>query len=189
MNFRRATPADWAGVLALQEANLYENLDDTQRAQGFLTVRFAREQFEQMNAGAAVVVAHDGERIAGYACSSSRAFNSDVPIIAAMMATFARLWLLGRSLESPATAIYGPVCVDRRDRGRGVFGGLISQLKVELKGQFDTAAGFIAKNNPRSLTAHVDGAGMSLLGEFDFGGRGYWVVAFPVPPEAVSCTV
>jgi hypothetical protein len=189
MRFRRATAADWAGVLALQEANLLANLGEAQRAQGFLSVRFSREQFEQMNEGAAVVVAHDGDRIAGYACSSTQAFNAGVPVIAAMIASFPALWLLGRSLATPATAIYGPVCVDRRDRGRGVFGGMVRQLKSELKGRFDTAAGFVAKSNTHSLAAHVDGAGMSLLGDFVFDGRNYWIVAFPVAPEAISCVL
>jgi hypothetical protein len=66
---------------------------------------------------------------------------------------------------------------------------MVRQLKSELKGRFDTAAGFVAKSNTHSLAAHVDGAGMSLLGDFVFDGRNYWIVAFPVAPEAISCVL
>lgn len=189
MKFRRASAADWDGVLSLQEANLRDKLNEAQRAQGFLTVRFERAQFVQMDADAAVAVALDGARIAGYACASTQAFNAGVPVIGAMMAGFPKLSLSGKPLASPATAIYGPVCVDQRDRGHGVFGSLIQQLKNDLRGRFELAAGFIAKDNARSLAAHVDGAGMTLLGEFEFDGRGFWIVAFPIPPEAVSCVL
>lgn len=189
MNVARAVAADWNGVLALQEANLIDNLDAGQRAQGFLTVRFSLEQFERMNRDAAVAVAREGGQVAGYACSSTQAFNADVPIIATMMAGFPALWLGGQSLASPSTAIYGPVCVAPAHRGRGVFGALVRQLKIELQGRFDTAVGFVAKSNRHSLDAHVEGAGQSLLGDFEYAGRGYWIVAFAVPPEAVSCVL
>ena len=189
MKIRRAQAGDWDAVLALQEANLHDNLPAAERADGFLSVRFRREQFEQMNAGGAVVVAADGSRVTGYACCSTQAFNRGVLIIEAMVAAFPRLSLIGRPLASDATAIYGPVCVNRRDRGTGVFRAMSAGLKAELKGRFETAAGFIAKSNARSLSAHVEGARMSLVGEFDFGGQAYWIVAFAVPPEAISCVL
>lgn len=189
MKFRRASPADWDEVLKIQEANLRDKLTEAQRAQGFLTVRFERAQFEQMDTGAAVAIAHDHSRIAGYICASTQAFNAGVPVIGAMMTVFPKLSLSGKPLASTATAIYGPVCVDHRDRGQGVLGGLIQQLKNDLTGRFELAAGFIAKDNARSLAAHVDGAGMDLLGDFEFAGRGFWIVAFPIPREAVSCVL
>lgn len=187
MNYRRVCSTDWNAILALQEANLFDNLGEEERAQGFLSVRFQQDEFSAMNAGGAVVVAEQAEGIAGYACASTQEFNAGVPVIAAMMAAFSRVSFLSRPLQSPRTVIYGPVCVDRRHRGKGVFRALIDTLKQELRGRYDTAAAFIAKSNSRSLAAHVDGLGMTIVGDFEFDGRSLWIVAFGIPPQAVAC--
>lgn len=189
MRFRRVVSADLEAVLELQEANLHEHLSDAQRAEGFLSVRFTREQFDPMNAGAAVVVAESDNRIAGYACTSTQAFNRNFPLLAAMLDALPGLDFLGRPLGSPRTCVYGPVCVDREYRGRGAFRGLIGELKHELRGRFDAAVAFIPKSNARSLGAHVDGLGMTLAGDFAYAGKNYWIVAFGIPPEAVSCAL
>jgi hypothetical protein len=189
MNFCRARNDDWIALLALQEANLSWNLTDEDKTRGFLSARFSRRQFEAMNAGGAVVVARDSNRFTGYACASTQAFNAKVPIIAAMMEEFPRLTFLDRPLRSPATIIYGPVCVDHAYRGMGVFRGLIDTLKRELRGRVEIAVAFIAKSNRHSLAAHVDGLGMSIVGDFQFDGRSFWIVAFAIPPEAVACHV
>lgn len=189
MNYRRASDADWGAILELQEANLFHNLTEEERAQGFLSVRFPRDRFIEMDGGGAVVVAEDAGRIAGYACASTQAFNARVPIIAAMMEVFPGLSFLGRPLQSPATVIYGPVCVDSRYRGKGVFRGLVDALKQELRGRYETATAFIAKSNVRSLAAHVEGLGMAIVGDFEFDGRSFWIVAFGIPPEAIVCHV
>lgn len=187
MRFRRAADADLDAILLLQEKHLRENLSEAQRAEGFLSVRFSREQFAAMNAGAAVTVAEEDRRIAGYACTSTRAFNRTFPLLATMLNALPPLTYLGRPLDSPHTCVYGPVCVDPASRGRGVFRGMIGQLKLELRGRYDAAVAFIAKTNMRSLGAHVDGLGMALTGEFAHAGKTYWIVAFDIPPEAVSC--
>jgi GNAT superfamily N-acetyltransferase len=189
MNYRRANSADWDAILALQEANLFDNLGEGERAQGFLSVRFRGDQFSDMNDGAAVVVGEHVQGILGYACASTQGFNARVPIIRAMIAAFPRLSLLGRPLQSPGTVIYGPVCVDRGYRGKGVFRRLIDTLKQELRGRYHTAAAFIAKSNTRSLAAHVDGLGMTIVGDFEFDGRSLWIVSFAIPPEAVACHI
>ncbi|MGH8631559.1 MAG: GNAT family N-acetyltransferase [Burkholderiales bacterium] len=181
MNYRRAGENDWSEVFTLQEANLAWNLSAEDRAGGFLSARFSGEQFQAMNTGGAVVVARDSETLAGYAYASTQAFNAGVPIIAAIMEAFARLSLLGRPLQSPATVIYGPVCVERAYRGKGVFHGLIATLKQELRGRYETAAAFIAKSNARSLAAHVQGLGMAIVGDFEFDGSSFWIVAFGHP--------
>jgi GNAT superfamily N-acetyltransferase len=187
MNYRRAGSADWSAILALQEANLFDNLGEEERTQGFLLVRFRPDEFSTMNGGGAVVVAEHAQAIAGYACASTQDFNAAVPVIAAMMAAFPRVSFLGRPLQSPGTVIYGPVCVDRPYRGKGVFRGLIATLKQELRGRYDVAAAFIAKSNSRSLAAHVDGLGMTIVGDFEFDDRSLWIVAFGIPPEAAAC--
>ena len=189
MIFRRAADGDWPGILALQEANLFENLDAEARQGGFLSARFGAADFARMDNEAAVVVAEDAGRIVGYACSATLASSQTVPILAAMIATFPRITFLGEVLADSRVAIYGPVCVEQAARGRGAFRGLIGKLKAELAGRFEVATAFIAKSNQRSLTAHVDGLGMTLVGDYEFEGKRFWIVAFGIPAADLACGV
>jgi hypothetical protein len=189
MIFRRLVPRDLPSLLELQEANLLGNLPTEQQKDGFLSAHFAAEQFAQMNREAAVVVAEDHGRIVGYACSAGVNFSRQFPILDAMIATFGRLTYLGTTLIDARVCIYGPVCVDRAWRGRGVLRGVVARIKEELAGQFDVAAAFISKVNSRSLAAHVDGLGMTVLGDYAFGAGRYWIVAFGIPPADSACGV
>ncbi len=186
---RRATMRDFLGMLALQEANLLENLVDAERASGFLSARFNAEQFSRMNHDACIIVAEHDDRIVGYACCADVEYSRQFPILAAMIATFDRHTYLGNPLIDSRAVIYGPVCVDRALRGRGIFRQLIRGIKVELSGRFDVAVAFIAKVNTHSLTAHVDGLGMTTVGEFSLDGRNFWIIAFSIPAADVACGV
>jgi hypothetical protein len=189
MIFRRLVPRDLPSLLELQEANLLGNLPTEQQKDGFLSAHFAAEQFAQMNREAAVVVAEDHGRIVGYACSAGVNFSRQFPILDAMIATFGRLTYLGTTLIDARVCVYGPVCVDRAWRGRGVLRRVVARIKEELAGQFDVAAAFISKVNSRSVAAHVDGLGMTVLGDYAFGAGRYWIVAFGIPPADSACGV
>jgi L-amino acid N-acyltransferase YncA len=189
MLFRRATDPDYAGILELQEANLFDNLSEEGRREGFLSARFSVEQFGQMNRDAAIVVAVDAGRVTGYACSASVKDSRRYPILSAMIETFGRTTFLGTVLADAKVCIYGPVCVDRAARGQGVFRKLIHTLKEELAGHYEIAAAFIAKSNARSISAHVDGLGMTLTGEFDFSRKSFWIVCFGIPAADLACGV
>jgi hypothetical protein len=182
MDYRRLEARDLSAVLALQEDNLLDNLTPAQRGQGFLSARFSAAQFTEMAADVAVMVAADADEIAGYLCASSLAFNRRVPLLAAMIERFPQIQFLGRPLSAQRCLIYGPVCVAASRRGRGVLRGLYAALRAQIAGDYDAGVLFIAKDNPRSLAAHADGLGMTLVGDFAFAGGRYWILAFTVPP-------
>jgi len=189
MIFRRLAPRDLPGLLDLQEINHFENLTPEQQKEGFLSARFSAEQFAQMNREAVVVIAEAEAHVVGYACSAGLDYSRQFPILDAMIATFGRLTYLGTPLIDARVCIYGPVCVDRAWRGRGVLRGLITRLREELAGRFDMAAAFISKTNSRSLAAHVDGLGMTVLGDYAFAAGRYWIVAFGIPPDDLACGI
>jgi hypothetical protein len=181
MRYVRLESAHLPGVLALQEANLYAKLDAQARRDGFLSARFSAEQFDAMARDLAVIVAEADGQVAGYLCASQLAFNQSIPLLAAMIERFPRLPFLGRALSAQRCFVYGPVCVARERRRAGVLRGLYHALRREIAGDFDAGVLFVAKDNPRSLAAHADGLGMTLVGEFGFDARSYWILAFPVP--------
>jgi hypothetical protein len=181
MRYRRLEERDLPAVLALQEANLFDNLGPEQRSQGFLSARFGAAQFVEMAADVAVMVAADADEIGGYLCASGLAFNRRVPLLAAMIERFPDTRFLGRPLGAQRCLIYGPVCVAASRRGSGVLRGLYGALRAEIAGDYDAGVLFIAQDNPRSLAAHADGLGMALVGDFAFDRGRYWILAFPVP--------
>jgi predicted GNAT superfamily acetyltransferase len=178
--FRRLRDGDYPALAALQEANLRDNLPQEQRNEGFLSARFSREQFAAMDAAVAVVVAEIDGTLAGYLCGSSIEFNRRFPLLAAMIEQYPRIALRGRSLQSYASFVYGPVCVDRRHRGQGLLRGLYRRLLDETAGKFAIGVAFVAQDNPHSLGAHVQGLGMRDVGSFEFDGRSYRILAFEV---------
>jgi GNAT superfamily N-acetyltransferase len=186
---RRAVAGDYPAMLALQEANLLDNLSEQARASGFLSARFNAEQFGAMNDGCAIVVAELDGRLAGYACCCEVEFGRQFPILAAMISTFDRHTFMGTALIDTRTALYGPVCVDRELRGRGVFRQLIAGVRAELADRYDAAVAFIAKSNTHSLEAHVDGLGMNVVGDFSMNGRNFWIVAFGIPRSDLGCGI
>jgi len=176
--FRRLSDADVAGVLILQERNLFDSLPPSEREGGFLSARFSREQFLQMDRDVGVLVAVADRQVVGYLCASGVEFNRQFPLLATMIESYHAVSFQGRTLIDQQTFVYGPVCVDRDHRGRGVLRGLFRALIREICGRFDTGVAFVAEENARSLTAHVDGLGMHDVGEFEFKGKRYRILAF-----------
>jgi L-amino acid N-acyltransferase YncA len=181
MRYRTASDADWPAVLAIQNGNLHANLTEEERRDGFLSAAFTVEQFAQMAGEVAVMVADDAGQVCGYLCAGSVEFHRQFALLAAMIDGFARVGFFGRPLASQRTFIYGPVCVARSHRGRGVLRGLYDALRREVAGGYDAGAAFVAKSNQRSLAAHADGLGMTIAGDFVFSDNAYWILAFQVP--------
>jgi hypothetical protein len=151
--------------------------------EGFLSARFSREQFLEMDRDLAVIVAAQGERIAGYLCASSVELNRRIPLLAAMMGRYPDLRFGGEPVDQLSSFVYGPVCIDHEFRGAGVLTQLYQTLLTELAGRFDVGVAFVSKDNPRSLAAHVSKLGMCNVGDFELNGKHYWIVAFAVPPK------
>ena len=182
MHYRRITSVDLPAVLALQEANLFINLTEQQREEGFLSAAFTQDQFRKMADEVAVLVADDAGKVCAYLCAGSVSFHSQSPLLAAMITALDGVHFLGRPLASQRMFIYGPVCIERSHRRRGILRGLYDELLRLLAGEYEVGVGLVAKDNPRSLAAHTEGLGMSVAGDFAFTGKRYWIVAFPIQP-------
>jgi predicted GNAT superfamily acetyltransferase len=83
-----------------------------------------------------------------------------------------------RPLSTFNSYIYGPVCMARDFRGRGLLRGLYEAQKKDLAGQFEIGVAFVSRSNPHSLAAHVKGLGMTEVGDFECQGNIYVTLAF-----------
>jgi hypothetical protein len=181
VEFRRARPEDYPDILALQTTYFIANLSEEERKQGFLSAQFTAEQTARIAEDLGTMLAVIEQRVAGFVCAFRNDFETGSPVIAAMLRSYDRLSFQGRPLTSFHSYIYGPVCIAREHRRRGLLRGLYEAQKQNLAGQFEIGVAFVARNNPHSLGAHVHGLGMIEAGDFIVNDNRYAVLAFRLP--------
>jgi hypothetical protein len=181
VTYRRAVAEDFAAILRLQSANYVANLVVEERGEGFLSAKFTGGQIVAMAGDLGIMVAADAKNsILGYLCAFRRDFDHRSLVVAKMLETFPRAEFDGLPLSSYNTFIYGPVCIERAQRRRGLLRGLYQALKQQIAGQFEVGVAFVARTNPHSLQAHVTGLGMTEVGGFEVNGNVYVTLAFAV---------
>lgn len=129
--------------------------------------------------GTTVAIVDD--RLAGFLCAFRNDFDHGSPVIAKMIESYDRMRLDGKLLSSYKSYAYGPVCIDRAYRGKGLLRGLYEAQKKELAGRFDIGVALIARDNTHSLDAHIFGLGMIEVGDFEVNGNIFATVAFRLP--------
>jgi len=184
VEFRRAAAIDYPHILRLQSANYIANLSEEERKEGFLSAQFTSEQTAQIAQDLGTMVAVVDGSLAGFLCAFRNEFETGSPVIAKMLGSYDRMRFDGRSLSSFESYIYGPVCIGREYRRRGLLRGLYEAQKRDLAGQFEIGVAFVARTNLHSLQAHVQGLGMSEVGDFDVKGNVYVAMAFRLPAQA-----
>lgn len=131
-----------------------------------------------MNGGGAVIVARTPAGIGGYLCGSTVEFNRAFPLLAAMIDAYPRVQFRSRALDGWNSFVYGPVCIGAHARGQGLLRGLYRTLLNEMRERFEAGVAFVSESNPHSLSAHIQGLGMSDVGGFEFAQRRYRILAF-----------
>jgi predicted GNAT superfamily acetyltransferase len=184
--FRRAQPRDYPAILRLQSENFIANLSEEERKEGFLSAEFSREQVAQLAEDLGTAIAAVDGKVMAFLCAFRNEFNHGSPVIAKMLDTYDLLKFDGKPLKSYSSYIYGPVCIDRAYRRRGLLRGLYEAQKQDLAGQFDAGVAFVSRSNPHSLNAHIAGLGMTEVGDFELKGHVYVVLAFRLPPKSAS---
>ena len=154
-----ATIADIAGMLELQEEN--------QKSRGgTLSVALSRQWFEQDLAEMPIVVARNDGRVVGFVVSASFAAYAQVPIVKAMLRVYS---------GSDGAYLYGPICVARAERGRGLAARMFAALRMQLRGREGIL--FIRRDNDASMRAHLK-MGMHEVGEFTYHNAIHAILAY-----------
>lgn len=175
MIFRKAQSKDFPKILALQQQNLFENLSEEERKDGFLSTAFPLEHFENMNAEIGIAVAYENEELAGYLCSSTLELNEKFPFPKAAIAHAKILEFKGKKLSEYSCFFANPLCINKNFRGEGVILGLTATVINFIPKEYNLALSFISKKNPRSLYASKK-VGMQEIGSFVLGENEFVVV-------------
>lgn len=167
MEVRRAVAADFAGVVDLQDRNLWSRVDPNDRGGGFLSNRFSQQQFEAIDDDVCVVVAVDDGTIVGFLCGSDMAAMRNNPLVHSMISAD------NGAMSPDSTCLGGPVCIDGRQRGKGLMGRLYDCLYRQLRGtRYKEVAVFIDETNIASMKAH-EKIGFEVTNTFTHDSRKY----------------
>jgi len=194
LRFRRAGNGDLNALVELQNRNSVLLDPSLDKSDGFLSSSFTAEDFAAINSDAAIVVCVDKndadneanagtEKLLGFVCASTPAFNKRAGLPTAMMARMGQIDFDGKALSDWPCIITGPVCVDKQSRGSGAFARLYQflwQVLSELyPGQYKVAVALVSTSNPRSLAAHKK-IGMSEVDEFVFNDKTFNTIAMKI---------
>lgn len=180
MEIRRASPGDYAGIIELQAANFLAKLTVEEREGGFLSAQFTLPQLVAMANDLGVLVARDADRVVGYVCAHRKDLAPVPPVVEAMVRCCRTASYRGTLLAHARLFAYGPVCIARAHRGRGLLRRLYGAVVAEVTGRFEFGVTLVSQDNRHSLHAHVDGLGMDDVARFEHGGRQYHLLAFAV---------
>lgn len=178
MFIRQAVPGDYPAILALQAQNTPENLSAQQRQQGFIVSQMNEKQLASINNGLGILIATEGEQLAGFVCLMPTHAQPRPPVVDVMLQTLSINRFEDRLLNQQRVFLYGPVCLGAEWRGKGVLRQLFNAVKNRTQREFDVGALFINEDNPHSLAAHVDGLGMTALTTFHCNNQNYHLVVF-----------
>ncbi len=175
---RKATPADFDGILDLQHQNLLTTLRENDLSQGFLIIEYTREQLCNINRDLGIFVAVQDKMVVGYLMAESVEFAVGSPLIAHMLNRLKEFTFDGVPLASLKSFVYGPVCIDKQYRGKKILDGLFMVMMKTLQGHYDAGIAFVSAQNLRSFNAHKIKLGMRIADEFEFNGQKYWALIF-----------
>jgi predicted GNAT superfamily acetyltransferase len=178
--YRRARPEDYPSIIRLQAADYIDNLSEEQRKEGFLSAKFTLEQIAAIGADLGIAIVADGDEVAGSLCAFRREFDHDSPVVAKMLESYDRACFEDKPLSAFNSYIYGPVCIAREYRRRGLLRGLYEFQKKDLTGQFEVGVALVSHGNPHSMAAHIRGLGMTEVGDFEVNGKLFTILAFRI---------
>ena len=154
-----ATVDDINAILDLQERNLaYRG--------GTLSARLSQAWFEAAVTAMPVIVARQAGRVVGYLVSSPLEAYAEVPVVQAMLQAYR---------GAPDAYVYGPICVDKTERGRGVAGAMFAALRARLPGREGVL--FIRRDNEASLKTHAK-MGIREVAGFKYDGNDFAVLSY-----------
>jgi hypothetical protein len=183
---RKADPGDMAGVLCLQEKNLYDRLSAEQREKGFVTTPFSAQQLSDLINLDGLFILEVTGKICGYTMAAGWDYFSQWPIFPLMLNRLTgRVWNHCR-IGKDNTFEYGPICIDASLRGTNAFPVLFECMRNCFESQFPVGITFINQVNERSVQAHTRKLGMTIIDEFEFNDRHYFGLAFDTKLSVLS---
>jgi hypothetical protein len=178
INLEIAKLNDIEGVLALQKLYLVSNLTEEEKKSGFVTTPFSIEQLTFVINNEGLFIAKDNNRIIAYIFAESWDFFSQYPIFEHMISLFPGLTFLDFEINSTSSFQYGPICIDKKYRGKGLINLLFEFMRIHIVKRYPLSLTFINKTNVPSLKAHTEKLKWTIISDFEFNNNNYYILAY-----------
>ena len=178
MDSRIATTQDIHQVMALQKQNLFANLSETEREDGYVTTSFTYAQIREIIGLKGLFVTEIEGKIIAYVFAGSWKYFSQWKMFKVMVTTFPKLIFDGKRINTQNTFQYGPICIDQKHRGNGILESIFEKMRLEMLKKYPISITFINKENKRSLFAHTQKLNWDIIDEFEFNNNTYLTLGF-----------
>jgi hypothetical protein len=175
---RLATNADIEKILLLQEKYLFANLSEAERLNGFVTTPFTSDQIATLIEQNGAFVAINDDKVVAYTFAAGWDFFAQWPIFPYMVSRLPSLNLDEKEITAENSFQYGPICVDKSQRGTGLFEQIFALMRETMQHRFQIGVTFINQVNEPSYYAHTKKLKMQVIDRFSFNERNYYGLAF-----------
>jgi hypothetical protein len=185
VTIRLAQQSDASGLMTLESRYYVGNLDQSRRADGFISVLHSRDWFERTISDGGLHVAVIEGTVAGFIAVTDpplRTASGLPPIMTAMLDLAETIEFNGAPIAAQRYALRGPVLISEQARGRGIYGAFNIVTAQAYRDRFDIGVLFVSTDNPRSLHTTTVKLGATPLAVFEADGATYHFLAFPFSP-------
>ncbi len=164
------------GIQQLQRKNL-KHLITTEEAatQGFVTAEYSKDFFQAMHNASPSIIAKDGDLVVGYALVAIKSIRHHHDLLADLLDCIDKVKYRGVLLCDAPYVVVGQLCVAKEYRGQGLTQKMYNYFKECLAPEFDFLITDVARDNPRSLKAHIK-TGFQVIDVLTYGGVSWDIV-------------
>ena len=186
IQLEKATLNDIEGVLDLQKLYLVSNLSEEEKKAGFVTTPFSVDQLTFVINNGGLFLAKDNAKTIAYIFAESWDFFIQYPIFEHMIRLFPKLSFLDFGINTTNSFQYGPICIDKEYRGKGLINSLFEFMRIHIEKRYPLAVTFINKTNAPSLKAHTEKLKWTVIGDFEFNNNNYFILAYEMNKTALT---
>ncbi|GIU07180.1 MULTISPECIES: GNAT family N-acetyltransferase [unclassified Shewanella] len=179
MKIRRAKASDITALVALEQTHLQDELVAEQRDNSLQGQSFTQADLTTLVNQHWVVVAEVEDTIVGYVIAGRWSFFKQWPIYRNLLNRLPRLDYDRAKLTENNCCQYGPIWIDSRHRGQGIFEALVAFVKKQVGNELPYMLTFIAEDNAGSFAAHTRKGGMQVVDYISFDERDYYLLVLP----------
>ena len=172
-------------VLLLQDLYLVSNLSSQEKEDGFVTTPFSVEQLTYVINNQGLFIAKVNNKIIAYIFAESWDYFSQYPIFEYMITLIPNLKFQDYNFTTKNSFQYGPVCIHKEYRGKGLINLLFEFMRVRILEKYPLSLTFINKINKPSLKAHVEKLNWSIISKFHFNNNEYFILAYDMTKAVV----
>lgn len=177
---------DIEGVLDLQKLYLVTNLSKEEKKAGFVTTPFSADQLTFVINNGGLFLAKDNGKIIAYIFAESWDFFSQYPIFVHMISLFPKLEFLDFEINSITSFQYGPICIDKKYRGKGLINLLFEFMRIHMEKRYPLSLTFINKTNVPSLKAHTEKLKWTIISDFEFNNNNYYILGYDMTKATLT---